>query len=1342
MQASSLFSNYFSDLQRAQTECLLLELSQSDVAHFSDSQGHSAIPLVIARKWYDRELVGNQTNVLVLNGQDADQDDRFMLLETIMVLLEDELKSLCNVAIFKESIKAGVSALSGGMMDQYAGQFLDQGADFIFSGMSDLLGQKICTVVSDNIALDEFMASQLESSLQDLTGESLGSLIGHCLSQDKLYLSPQSKQEVSLLIETFSQVGQTNVFQLAFKLIYAISVGASKLIYVNNPHYLDANSQALLSLILSYAKYQKAKGQHNGISIVYHYSDQSYQPYQPVVLNEQNHNWFERLSYLEDQRRFAQRYGMLERPSSDAPAVTVKSHLFLGREQELNTLLIGFHQRSIKPLSLVIGEAGVGKTALVHAHLHQLIQTCPIVSLSLVNEVGHYSLNAGLSSLEKSIMIEASRLELQASWSRKAQRFIKGIGNKESAVKVIGALFNQADKLINIGMAINDRLMLDQRVAQVTDQNFLSLDNLSKEAQKEQFERLDTAINKLLEINDDSRPIVLFIDDLQWIDDASADYIVQRLIAQRDIHIVATVRGSDAATLLKSDLSTKLSHISTRELLTCAVGQGSSKISTRQLYLKGLTKDLLSAVLNEVIEGEYGAIQCLGNKIFQLLGGESQQEINTLFAIETINILCDPKLYAQTQQAPLILHHPTRFNSEVTDVVQAVDDTFDYIHTKHQSSLRSPSSTDAGQHFTLTAYAVLEERLLLLKQYFNEYGDAAVNTLLFSTLLEEPFDSDVVNEVIVHITASNDTTISALTEHLRANTVSQPSTLKPEHYAVIEQVYEILRRYPKDKGDLTQHNISANHDRYQYSYSLLNIFFQQLLKQRIEHLFEKNFPIATHRLFILIMEAINQRLGELPTHQPELFDSRATDQMNERRLFEIWLKFNEIATKVAKSAIDYLTPQSSNNTDLSKEQQYWYENYLQIALAQAKKYQVLCRNSSSKSLLAELIRFFESKFGVLEHTHHLSQLYVSLLSSYNQSCIATQDSEAALETARKLYSYANQGYAQQPDQWKLSYFKALIAQCLALQAACQFKKALRKAEQCVELAEKYAKESAQDEHEQWQYCLAQSLTLLADSFYTTRDYGKAMVEVFALSKGEVSESQELLRAEFGLEAQYRANKIIAELYLTDNDKWVDSYIHNLNHLVTQTYNNGCSQQALEAAIKSYQLCKPCYQQHNCRYVETYLTCLNNLANCYYQQGERTVALEFDKERAGILAVEYAQQSEAWFEDYSVCLRNLGQTLVEHQAYQEGCNYLEKRVELYRQYYGELDEGSVEDLVTELYELVEDYEHQDKYMDAFNTQKKLVSYISFLYQNDPQGRQEQYDEERQHLADLIEMYKFE
>ncbi|MEF1341531.1 hypothetical protein REH81_33085, partial [Vibrio rotiferianus] len=90
----------------------------------------------------------------------------------------------------------------------------------------------------------------------------------------------------------------------------------------------------------------------------------------------------------------------------------------------------------------------------------------------------------------------------------------------------------------------------------------------------------------------------------------------------------------------------------------------------------------------------------------------------------------------------------------------------------------------------------------------------------------------------------------------------------------------------------------------------------------------------------------------------------------------------------------------------------------------------------------------------------------------------------------------------------------------------------------------------------------------------------------------------------------------------------------------------------------------------------------------------------------------------------MCLCNLGQTLVEHQAYQEGCNYLEKRVELYRQYYGELDEGSVDDLVTELYELVEDYENQDKYADALNSQKKLVFYISFLHQNDPEERQEQ------------------
>ena len=119
-----------------------------------------------------------------------------------------------------------------------------------------------------------------------------------------------------------------------------------------------------MSLLFSYAKQQKEQDKHIGLSVVYTYSDPSFDLYQevaPELITKQQ--------LLSEQRRFVQRYAMLELPSSDIPNLAVKSSLFIGRQEELHTLNKQYAARTPTTLTVICGEPGIGKTALVNQHI-------------------------------------------------------------------------------------------------------------------------------------------------------------------------------------------------------------------------------------------------------------------------------------------------------------------------------------------------------------------------------------------------------------------------------------------------------------------------------------------------------------------------------------------------------------------------------------------------------------------------------------------------------------------------------------------------------------------------------------------------------------------------------------------------------------------------------------------------------------------------------------------------------------------------------------------------------------------------------------------------------------
>ncbi|ABM04797.1 hypothetical protein Ping_3100 [Psychromonas ingrahamii 37] len=844
-----LANNYQADLVKSQNTPLLIELNKNDISNFDNQLDNSIkakFPFLVAQKIYDDELSNNTTNIIAIDCDSYQQDARFYLLEALLDQLSLELKDIKNIITLKEVLKTGASVATGGLLTEFVGTYLDKGVDYVFEEVGDYFSKLLVDTVTENINVSNLVIGSIEGFIQETTGDSLGDFIGNT-SDHQLQLSATAKTELNTLSKAFAESAKHDVFQLTFKILLAISLDSPKLIYINNPHKLDNNSLAILSLLLSYAKHQKDADKHVGLSVVYTYNDQTFQPYCEVADDLK-----QKQRLLDDQRRFSQRYAMLERPSSDIPKVAVKSSLFVGRTNELAQLQANFEQCDGLTVSVVSGEPGIGKTALVNKHLEQ-IEESKMIRLTLLNEVGHSSSNTGLSSLEKSILEEATRLELLKGWRDKGVGFFKALATKDNAVKAIGTIFNGAEKALNIAMTGHERLMVDSNIDSMKRGGVGDLDNKKSNQKEQQFNNLDKAINTLLPLSDQNLPLVLFIDDCQWIDNSACEYILTCLAKKVQLYIVSTIRPSDAATLLKQLLENPALHEYSIALLKAIETNGHQAITTTidtsflthsTINLTGFDKKALNELISQVIKGKTAQLDALTNTIFSEIAGHDAMAINTLFAIESINMLCDDKLYSENETTRLIVDNPLRINSEITDVSEAIKETFAILQSKYKDSLSHYEKSAGQDSFNLMAYAVLEERLHLLKLYFGGHGNAALNTLLFSSLLGAPFSSTIVTKVLEALAETEEPLLDPLKAHI--NQSQQEVGLTSEHYAIIDEVYEILSRY------------TPNDDKYKYRHALLHIFLDKQLEHLLDTLLTEKTTQAKEQMLELMLEVINQ----------------------------------------------------------------------------------------------------------------------------------------------------------------------------------------------------------------------------------------------------------------------------------------------------------------------------------------------------------------------------------------------------------------------------------------------------------------------------------------------------
>ncbi|MDK8465906.1 tetratricopeptide repeat protein [Marinobacter sp. SS13-12] len=1243
-------SNLVKDLTKAKQQALLIEVLQSDLATWSN-QGSNAFRTVCdaSAKVFDVGAKDGKTNVLVVG--ETESQGPISIFSALLDSLDEEFDDIHKREILEKLTGFGLSQALGGGLGDTVGESLNVGAEKMMDYLAEWTG-----------SASDFMASAFETGIETVAEQS-GDLLetvgetgaeavtGHFSSDNEMYLSRPARKRLKELAPRLSEkVTSHEVLQLALQMFMVTTDGAPKVIVVKDPLQLDDASLALLAMLVSLEKdlrqvnhtddLEQSRVQTAGISVVLTFTGP--QPHDTVEDNATE----EKLRAISRLRMMASRYSLLERLDSDIPVPAVRASTFVGREAELNSLWQDWNAICKEPDSLgtqtwalIKGEPGTGKTALANRFIQQVRSDTSnparlsIATLRMLNQTGHSTQATGLASLKNSIVDELRRLNLiyeeSVGWfartGREVKEGTKALANDarsddpEAKKRVRAKLGRMISRLVGVDSAI-EVARSAKSWSEQDDTLSLRLEDFGQSSQanhkEEQYELLRLALNEICQLAlkctpvvegqpvSHPRPLILLIDDLQWMDDFTAEFLMNEWPADLPVYVITTARGSDSFSAAmesgahaamnrhRNQLFAELGLIDTAPFST---DPQEVLLLASHLNLKGMDQPMLANLIKLTYVGmtREQADQFARGVIRNLAGENSAPDVITLFAIETLNVISDSQFYKRNPELPRLIeplgNHRYQFKApESAGLNESLDTVFRKLTDTYQASYLVESGQDAGgARFNLASYAVLEERLHLIEQYFGEFGGTARYSLLFSPLLGSPFQTGLVGHVLKSLQQMSMQEHPDLAPFLQELQAQAQGSLTPAQYELLERGYEIIRR------------LEENTSRYVHQHSLL----QQFLLERFTQLVTKAWPTS---------EELEKGIGELV--------KRIEASGN------VWFS--------AQSKLGVCSDTDKGALEIERWKflvalgRYWYQ---------------LMRGRTSK--LGDWAMQYAIRLNNLTYTlNMMGRPY------------------EALPLAKQAWSIRLEGYEADPKRWSADYAGSLNS------VAFTYERLGRpsEAQPLLVQAQSVCREGYQLDPECWAEDYAGSLNNLAsvysslgrlsDALALYEEAGSILSEVYELAperwakwyatnlNNQAFTHSKLGRPSKALPLEERTLSIFREGYESDPDRWTEAYARGLNNMASTLDALGRSSEALPLHKESLSIRCERYEADPERWAEAYATSLSNLAFVYDRLGRTAEALPLYEQSLSIRREGYDSDPQRWEEAYASSLNNLASTL--------------------------------------------------------------------------------------------------